>query len=110
MVASATILESVLRTVTFKTDTMKVWGLISVITRDLDFWNYVNSAQKTIYGRKAYRDMWDHLLGLDNVDNMASEAKRLLVATHYSDERKRFNFERYVKIQKYQHHIIEGLK
>ena len=41
---------------------------------------------------------------------MASEAERLLVATHYSGECKRFNFERYVKIQKDQHHILEGIK
>ena len=36
MVTRAPILEGGLRTVTFKTDMMKVWGLISVITRDLD--------------------------------------------------------------------------
>ena len=41
---------------------------------------------------------------------MVSEAERLLIATHYSGERKRFNFERYVKIKMYQHHILEGLK
>ena len=42
MVARAPILEGGLRTVTFKTDMMKVWGMISVITGDLDFWTYVN--------------------------------------------------------------------
>ena len=36
MVACAPILEGGLRTITFKTDMMKVWGLISVITRYLD--------------------------------------------------------------------------
>ena len=104
------IIESGLRTVTFKTDTMKVWRLIYVITRDLGCWTDVKSAQRTRYGRIYYRDLWDHFLGLDNVDNMASEAERLLVAMHYSGERKRFNFERYVKIQKDQHHILEGIK
>ena len=44
------------------------------------------------------------------MDNMVSEAKRLLVTTHYSSERKGFNFERYAKIQKDQHRILEGLK
>ena len=39
-----------------------------------------------------------------------SEAKGILVVTHYSGERKRFNFERYVRIQKYQHQILEGIK
>ena len=94
MVARAPILESGLRTATFKTDTMKVWRLISMITRDIDCWTYVKSAQRKRYGRKAYRDLWDHLLGPGNVDNMASEAESLLVATHYSGERKWFNFER----------------
>ena len=46
MVARAPILEGVLITVTFKTDMMKVWGVISVIMRDLDFWTYVKSAQR----------------------------------------------------------------
>ena len=97
-------------TITFKTDMMQVWGLIYVINIDIDCWTYVKSAQRTRYGKKAYRDLWDHFLEPDNVDNMASEAERLLVTTHYYGERKRFNFERYVKIQKDQHHILEGLK
>ena len=41
---------------------------------------------------------------------MASEAERLLVTTHFSGERERFNFESYVKIQRDQHHILEELK
>ena len=34
----------------------------------------------------------------------------LLVATDYSDERKRLNFEHYMKIQKDQNHILERRK
>ena len=73
MVARAPILECRLRTVTFKINMMKVWGMIYVITRDLDCWTSVKSAQRTIFVRKAYRDLWDHLLGPDNVDNMEIE-------------------------------------
>ena len=73
---------------------MKVWGLIYVITRDLDYYTCVKSAQRTIDGIKAYRDLWNNLLGPYNVENMTSEAKRLIVAMHYSGEGKRFNFER----------------
>ena len=36
MVALTPIIEGGLRTVTFKIDMMKFWGLVSVITRDLD--------------------------------------------------------------------------
>ena len=110
MVAHTLIIEGGMRTLTFKIDMMKVWRLISMITRDLDFWNYVKSSQRTRDVRKAYRDLWDHFLGPGNVDNMASETERHLSATHYSDERTKFNFERYVNIQKYQNHILEGIK
>ena len=92
MVAHAPIIEGALSTVTSKTFIMKFWGLIYVITRDLYFWTYVKSSQRTREGRKFYRDLWDHFLVPDNVDNMSSEVERLLIATHYSGERKQFNF------------------
>ena len=82
MVARAPIIEGGLRTVTFKTDMMKFWGLISVVTRYLDCCTYAKSSHMTRDGRKFYCDLWDHLLVPDNLDNMASEAERLLVATH----------------------------
>ena len=110
MVAHTLILEGAMRTVTFNTDKMKVWGLISAITRHLDCWTYGKSAQRTRYGINAYHELWDHLLGPDNLDNMAIEAESLLVVTHYSGEHKLFDFERYMKIQEYQHHILEGIK
>ena len=44
MVARALILESGLSTVTFKTDMVKVWGLISLITRNLYCWTYSKSS------------------------------------------------------------------
>ena len=87
MVARAPILEVGLRTITFKTDMMKVWGLISLITRDLHCCTYVKLAQRTRDIRNAYRNLWDHFLGPDNVDIMVSKYKNLLVATHYSGER-----------------------
>ena len=82
MVAHIPILEGGMRIITFETDIMKVKGLISVITRELDCWAYEKSYQRTKDARKAYRDLWDHFLGADNVDNMVSEAERLLVAKH----------------------------
>ena len=89
MFARAPIIEDGLKNVTFNTDMMKVWGVISVIMRDLYCWTYVKSAQRTRYGSKAYCDLWEHFLEPDNVDNMASDTKRLFVATHSSGKRKR---------------------
>ena len=64
--SSAPIIEGGMVTVTFKIDIVKVLGLISVITGDLDYWTSVKSYQRTRDGRKAYCDLWDHLLGPDN--------------------------------------------
>ena len=50
--------------------------------------DFFKSAQRKIDGSKAYCDLWDHVLGPDNVDNMMSEAESILVPTHYSGERK----------------------
>ena len=66
MVVCAPILEVSLRTITFKTDSMKVWGMISVITIYLDCWTYAKSDQRTMYGRKAYMTCgtisWDQIM------------------------------------------------
>ena len=56
MVAFISIIEGGLRTLTFKIDMMKVWGMISMITIELDFWNYVKSALRKRDGWKAYRE------------------------------------------------------
>ena len=108
MVARAPNFEGDMRNITFKTDMMKVWGMISVLTRDLDWWTHVKSAQRTRNVRKAYRDLWDHFLLPNNVDNTASEAETLLVATHYYGERKRFNFERYAKTKRISTTSLKG--
>ena len=92
MVARAPILEGGMRKVTFKKDMMKVWVLIYMIMRYLDCWTYVKSVQRKRYGKKAYRALWDHFFLPDNIDNMTSESERILVATHYSGERKRVKF------------------
>ena len=52
-VAHAPILEGGPRTLTFNIDTMKVWGVIYAIMRDIYSWNYFKSSQRTRYGRKS---------------------------------------------------------
>ena len=57
MVACAPILEGGMRTATFKTDMMKVWGMISVIRKDLYCLTHVKSSNSTRDGKKAYSDL-----------------------------------------------------
>ena len=87
----------------------KVYDIISRITRDHASWTYVKPAQKSRDGRKAYMGLYDHYLGPNNVDNMATQAEHKLTNMVYNGEQRRWDFERYVNVHKQQHSIMEGL-
>jgi len=87
----------------------RVWDIIAQITREHPCWTYVKPAQRTRDGRAAYFGLYNHYLGPNNVDNMASMAEKRLAAATYKGETRRWDFERYVNVQKQQHTILEGL-
>jgi hypothetical protein len=87
----------------------KVWDIISTITRDHSSWTYVKPAQRTRDGRLAFQNLYQHFLGPNNVDNMATQAEDKLKSTVYNGEQRRWDFERYVNVHKQQHSIMEGL-
>ena len=96
-------------TATYLTDRAKVWELISNLTREKDCYTYVRPAQRARDGRLAFEGLKGHYLGENNVDNMSSRAERRLKNTTYSGEKRRWNFEKYVKVHMDQHAILEGL-
>ena len=51
----------------------------------------------------------NHYLGENNVDNMSPHAEAKLKDTSYSGEKRRWNFEKYVKTHVDQHAILTGL-
>ena len=94
---------------TFVADSKKVWELLSATGREMDCWTYLKPAQKKLDGRAAFWGLFNNYLGPNNVDNMASLAEKKLESTTYSGERKRWNFEKYVKVHMDQHSILQGL-
>ncbi len=94
---------------TYLADRTRVWELISEITRDHDCWTFVRPAQRTRDGRLAFLGLKGHYLGVNMVDIMSSLAEKKLRTTIYTGERRRWNFEKYVKIHVDQHVILEGL-
>jgi hypothetical protein len=102
--------NSVVYNQNYLTDRIKVWDLLSAITRDLDYcWSYVKPAQRTRDGRKAFLGLKDHYFGQDHVDTMASKAEAKLQTTFYHGEKRNFTFEKYVRTHFYQHAILESL-
>jgi hypothetical protein len=97
------------RTPTLTVDNNQVFEMIASITREHDCWTYVKPAQRRRDGRQAFLAMWNHYLGPNNVDNMASMAERKMTSTTYTGEKKRWNFEKYVKVHMDQHQVIENL-
>ncbi|KAI2497284.1 hypothetical protein MHU86_17203 [Fragilaria crotonensis] len=57
----------------------------------------------------AFLSLYQHFLGPNNVDNMATLAEDKLKNTVYNGEQRRWDFERYVNVHKQQHSIMEGL-
>jgi len=94
----------------FESDQNKVWEIISKTTKEADCWTYVKPAQRTQDGRAAFRMLYDHYLGANNVNNMASEAEFTQANGHYQGEKKRWSFEKLVRQQVDQHSILKGLK
>jgi hypothetical protein len=90
-------------------DSMEVWSYMSDITQAHDCWTYVKPAQRTKYGRRSFLLLWDHFLGPNNVDNMASEAEAKLGSVSYTGKRKNWTWEKYIQIHAEQHVVLNGL-
>jgi hypothetical protein len=93
----------------YTTNREKVYEIIAKITRDHTCWTYVKPAQRTRDGRLAYQGLYQHFLGPNNVDNMATMAEDKLKSTVYNGEQRRWDFEKYINVHKSQHSIMEGL-
>jgi hypothetical protein len=57
----------------------------------------------------AFNSLYQHFLGPNNVDNMATLAEDKLKNTVYNGEQRRWDFKMYVNVHKQQHSIMEGL-
>ena len=57
----------------------------------------------------AYQNLYNHFLGANNVNNMATTAETKLKSVTYSREKKKWDFEKYVRTHVDQHSILEGL-
>jgi len=97
------------RTAVFNSGNEAVWEIMATWTRNTDCWTYVRPAQRTRDGRMAFLNLKNHYLGPNNVDTQSSAVERTLQSTTYQGEKRRWNFERFSKLHKDQHAILEGL-
>jgi hypothetical protein len=76
----------------YANDSTEVWSYMANITRAHDCWTYVKPAQHTKDGIRALLLLWNHFIGPNNVDSMASEAEAKLVSVSYTGERKKWTW------------------
>jgi hypothetical protein len=91
------------------TDQETVWEKLVSLTRDHTCWTYVKPAQHARDGRAGYQALYERFLGPNNTNNLAASAESKLKKATYFGEKKHWNFEKYVNLQKEQHNILEGL-
>ena len=94
----------------FRQDKRAIWDYMSNICGAHECWIYIKPAQRARDGRLAYQLLFNHYLGPNNVGNMASAAETKLASTMYNGEKKRFNWETYVRIHTEQHSVLNGLR
>ena len=66
----------------------KVFDIMAKIFRENAAWTYVKPSQRSRDGRKAYHDIFNHFLGPNNVDNLATAAESTLTKTTYEGEKR----------------------
>ena len=92
----------------FIEDNSKVWDLISTIFKTHPSWTIVRPFQRSKDGRNAFLALYAHHLGPSAVDNMSSAAEKAL-KNEYKGETKKYNFDKYVRVQMDQHQILSDL-
>ena len=95
---------------TFVQDNQKVWALMQPILVGTQAWAYARSYARTRDRRSAIKGIKDHFLGTNTVNNRITEAESKLNSSTYNGEKRRWNFEAYVRLHTEQHAILSDLE
>eukprot|EP00804_Cyclotella_cryptica_P015125 CCRYP_000688-RA/>CCRYP_000688-RA protein AED:0.22 eAED:0.24 QI:0/0/0/0.8/1/1/5/0/1053 len=80
-------------TESFMTDRTTAWDKIAVLFQNHEAWTYAKPARRTRNGRAGFFGVYNHFLGPNNVDHMASKAERRLRDVNYHGEKRNWTFE-----------------
>ena len=80
----------------YQSDNLEVWNILSKLTRNSgDCWTYVKTGQPRKDGRAAFRALYEHYLGANNVEIQANYHENRLRKNTYHGEKRRHNFHKY---------------
>ena len=87
----------------FVTDMDVTWEKIPTFFQEHESWTYLKPVRKIRNGRMAFRAVYDHYLGPNNVDHIANITERWLSDVSYFGEK-------FVTVHKEQHYILISLE
>jgi hypothetical protein len=93
----------------YQLDNGKVWEIMKNICGNNPCYIYIKGEAKAKDGREAFRLLFDHYLGANNVGDLATAAEERLQSTRYSGDKRNFDFEKYVCIHTEHHSVLNGL-
>jgi hypothetical protein len=94
---------------TYINNSKQVINIIAEITQANACWNYVKPAQADLDGCAAYKALYDHSLGRNSINVMATKADQTLQTIVYNGEQRCWDFEKFVNLHLQQHLILEDL-
>ena len=94
----------------YKKDRDKVWVMMVQLCREHVCWVFIKKAQRARDGHAAYWMLYNNYLGPNNTGNMASQAEDKLRSLTYQGEKKRFNFEKFIRLQTENFQVLNDLK
>lgn len=92
------------------TDRALAWDKLALLFHNHESWTYAKPARKQRNGCWAYKAVFDHYLGPNNVDHLAGKAKRRLVSLTYKGKSRNWTFEKFVTVHTEQHQILQSLE
>ena len=91
-------------------DRGKVFDLLTVVFASLaGALTIMKPFKKSRDGRGSWLALWNHYLGPNNVDNMATRAERVLSTSVYHGQSSRYGIEQHILVHKAAHATLESL-
>ena len=94
---------------TFNIDNAMVYQILSKMFTDMDTCVYVKQRKATQDVQAVYCDIHKQFLGPYHVARQATDVEGKLKNSHYDDERKMWDWDKYVALHKKPHAIMESL-
>jgi hypothetical protein len=91
----------------FRTNMVTVWNILYEIFGQTPAWLHGQSTKKEKNGCKLFHLLFDHYLGTDHVNHLASKMETRIAKLHYKGEQRNWGWDKYTDAHIEQHTIAQ---